>query len=58
MTMYAHAPYDKPEACERQADIAELESRYRFKISEHRHNQVYIRRKSGSGDVHRKVGAR
>lgn len=56
MTMYAHAPYDKPEACERQADIAELESRYHFKISQHRHNQVYIRRKSGSGDIHRRVG--
>ena len=56
MTLYAHVPCDKPEACERQADIAELESRYCFKLSEHRHNQVFIRRRSGSGDVHRKVG--
>ena len=56
MRMYTHVPYDKPEACERQADIAELESRYHFKLSEHRHNQVFIRRRSGSGDVHRKVG--
>lgn len=56
MTLYAHVPTDKPEACERQADIAELESRYKFKLSQHRHNQVFIRRRSGSGDVHRKIG--
>lgn len=56
MTLYAHVPTDKPEACERQADIAELESRYGFKLSQHRHNQVFIRRRSGSGDVHRKIG--
>jgi len=56
MSMYTHVPYDKPEACERQADIAELESCYHFKLSEHRHNQVFIRRRSGSGDVRRRVG--
>ncbi len=55
MTHYVHVVYDKPEACERQADIAESESIYRYKLSEVRHNQVFMRRRSGSGDLHRKV---
>ena len=49
MTMYKHVIRDKPEATERQADIAELEAFYHFKLSEHRANQVYIRRQRGCG---------
>lgn len=55
MSMYGKAPGDKPESTERQADVAELESRYRFKLSERRHNQLRIRCKNSGGEINTRV---
>jgi hypothetical protein len=55
--VYKHkAPGDKPESTERQADIAELEFGYKFRISEHRQNQVRIRCLNAGGMINTRVG--
>jgi len=55
MTVYVKAPGDKPESTERQADIAELESLYKFRISDHRHNQVRNRCWNSYGLINTRV---